>query len=644
MNYHFIKVSAITPSLHLADCLYNADQITKSLIEASHNGASVAIYPELSLTGYSCADLFFQSPLLKQCEQCVKKLLEDTQALDILFVIGAPIMHQNALYNGAIVCCKGKILGIVTKTCLPNYGEFYEKRWFASSAHLTSKTTLYAGQTCPIGEYLIFNCSTIPYFKFAVEICEDLWSMLPPSSFHAMYGATVIANLSASNEIIGKSEYRKQLVAEQSAKTKTAYIYTSSGVGESTTDLVFSGHRLIYENGYLLQESILFEDKTSITYAILDLERLIAERIKQNSIHSIELLKKIEYIEVEFKLDMPHFSFDRVIDPHPFIPSDEIKRKERFKYILEIQAHALAQRMNYAKANFFVLGMSGGLDSTLALLVCVKAAKYCNLSYENIMSITMPGFGTSNRTYENAISLMRLLKVNMKEISIVESTLKHLKDIEHPEHLQDTTYENAQARERTQILMDIANKYNGLVIGTCDLSELALGWATFNGDHMSMYGVNSSIPKTLVRHLINYIAHYESEPLVQEILLDILDTPVSPELLPVDKGGEIAQKTEDLVGPYELHDFFIYYALRFMYSPAKIYFLAKHAFNGSYTDETLLKWLKIFYTRFFKYQFKRSSMPDSPKVGSICLSPRGDLRMPSDAYSTLWLKELENLQ
>lgn len=644
MKNHFLKVCTVSPELHLADCEYNTKQIITSLQEASAQGASVAIYPELCITGYSCADLFFQSTLLEQAEHCIRSILEVSKPLEIIAVIGVPLLQGSNLYNVAIVLCKGKILGMVPKTHLPNYGEFYEKRWFTSANHLISETIDFAGQTCTISSHMIFKCQSIPYFILGIDVCEDLWATLPPSLFHSLAGATILANLSASNEVIGKAQYRREMIAQHSAKTMSAYLYTSSSIGESTTDLVFSGHQLIYENGYLMAESALFTEETTISYATIDLERLIKERMHRDNLNQTRLIQQSNYHCIPFELKVKDGEFKRYIEPYPFVPYDEIKRKERCKEIFDIQAHGLARRMKHAHSDYLIMGMSGGLDSTLALLVCVKAARNCNLPPSAVMGVTMPGFGTTDRTYQNAINLMKLLNVTSKEISIVEATHQHLKDITHPIDAHDTTYENAQARERTQILMDLANKYNGIVVGTGDLSELALGWATFNGDQMSMYGVNSSIPKTLVRHLIDYVAHYESEPMVQEILFDVLDTPVSPELLPPDANGEIAQKTEDLVGPYELHDFFIYYTLRFGYKPSKIYFLAQEAFKDKYSSEVILKWLRTFYKRFFMHQFKRSSMPDGPKVGSVCLSPRGDLRMPSDAYSEIWLKDLETLK
>ena len=644
MDYHFLKVCTVTPKMHLADCQYNINEIIQSMKTAAQNGASLAVYPELCVTGYTCGDLFFQSTLIEEAQQGVKTILKETQDIEMVAIIGVPITIDGGLYNTALVICKGKILGIVPKTYLPNYGEFYEKRWFAAAHNLISHQIAYAGQNCIISPHLLFKCNQIPYFTLGIDICEDLWAVLPPSLLHSLAGATVLANLSASNEIIGKAQYRKELIAQHSAKTMSAYLFTSSGIMESTTDLVFSGHQLIYEDGYLLGESTLFSDEETITYAIIDLERLHRERIRQNNIVPTQFFEPLNYKTITFDLQKASFVFDRPIEATPFVPKDENSRNERCKSIFDIQAHGLARRATYAKADYLIFGMSGGLDSTLALLTCIKAAEYANMSRKQIMGVTMPGFGTTDRTYQNAVNLMNLLGITMKEISIVEATAQHLQTIEHPLDLHDVTYENAQARERMQILMDLANKWNGIVIGTADLSELALGWATFNGDHMSMYGLNSGVPKTLVRYLIDYVAHYESEPLVQEILFDVLDTPVSPELLPPDAHGDIKQKTENVVGPYELHDFFIYYILRFGYRPSKIFFLAKHAFKEKYDDATIYKWLETFYSRFFKHQFKRSSMPDGPKVGSVCLSPRGDLRVPSDAYGDLWLNELQALK
>ncbi len=643
MNYHFFKVCAATPKLAIGDCIYNTEQIIHCIQEASQQKAGLIAFPELCLTAYTCADLFFQSKLLEETKRGIELILEESKAHDLLVVVGAPIAHEDNLYNAAIVILKGKILGIVPKTYLPNYSEFYEKRWFHSAHDIQNTTITYCGFTVPFSPYVLFQAENIDYFTLGLEICEDLWAIMPPSLYHALSGATVLVNPSASNEIVGKEDYRRDLIAGQSARTMCAYIYTSSGIYESTTDLAFSGHRLIYENGYKIAESQLFERDNALLYGIIDLERIYKERMKQNNFKHSAHLKELGYQTVVFKLEAPDFDVDRYVDPHPFVPSDKTIRHTRCKQIFAIQANGLARRMEHTKSESLVVGISGGLDSTLALLVCVKAIEILGKDTQQIIGVTMPGFGTTDRTYNNALQLMKYLGVSSQEISIVPSVKQHLLDIQHPLDNHNVTYENAQARERTQILMDLSNKYNGLVVGTGDLSELALGWATYNGDHMSMYGVNASIPKTLVRYLIDYVANEESEEQVKTILLDILDTPVSPELLPPDEKGGIAQITEDIVGPYEIHDFYLYYALRCGYSPAKNYYLAQQAFKGVYDQETLLKWLKTFYRRFFAQQFKRSCLPDGPKVGSVCLSPRGDWRMPSDASSRIWLEECEQL-
>ncbi len=643
MTDHFIKVCTITPKLAIGDCHYNMKQIHDCITKAEDAGSAIAVFPELSLTGYTCGDLFFQSHLLFETEKNIRLLLEATTTSELLILVGAPIAHEGHLYNTACVLFKGKLLGIVPKSFLPNYNEFNEKRWFSAAYEILNPQIIYAGQVVPISSYLLFKAKSIPYFCLGIDICEDLWSPLSPSTLHTLYGATIIANLSASNETVGKMVQRKALVAQHSSKTMCGYLYTSSGIYESTSDLVFSGHQLIYEGGSLLAESELFSKDNLLTYATLDLEHLNNQRLRFNYATSPLPFKELNYQIIEFDLTLKNQEPQRTIYPHPFIPREEKTRTQRCKSIFAIQAHGLARRMEHTHADHLVIGVSGGLDSTLALLVCIRAVNLLNKSPRSIIGVTMPGFGTSDRTYQNAITLMKLLGITQKEISIVPSTLQHLQDIEHDPNNHDTTYENAQARERTQILMDLANQSNGLVVGTGDLSELALGWATYNGDHMSMYGVNASVPKTLMRYLIEYVAYYESEPLVQEVLFDVLGTPVSPELLPTSNKGDITQKTEDLVGPYELHDFFIYYMLRFGYTPSKIYHLAQIAFKNQYNNETLLKWLKVFYKRFFAQQFKRSCLPEGPKVGSIGLSPRGDWRMPSDASSALWLAEIESL-
>ncbi|WP_069997631.1 NAD(+) synthase [Cellulosilyticum sp. I15G10I2] len=644
MSYHFLKVCAATPQLLVGDCKYNTEQIIDCMKQSSGHRASLTLFPELCMTGYSCGDLFFQTTLLEETEKNITLILEESKAHEQIFIIGAAIPHEGNLYNTAIVILKGKILGIIPKTYLPNYNEFYEKRWFHSAHDMISTTITYCGFTVPFSPYILFEASNIPYLTLAAEVCEDLWAVVSPSLYHALAGANIIVNPSASNEIVGKDIYRRRLIAQQSARTMSAYIYTSSGISESTTDLAFSGHKLIYENGNKIAESELFERGNALLFGIIDLERIFIERIKQNNFKHSSIVRNLEYQTVNFELTPLEFEWERFIDPHPFVPSDEAVRTERCKHIFNIQANALARRMEHTRSEKLVIGISGGLDSTLALLVAIKAIQILGLNPSQILGVTMPGFGTSDRTYNNAVNLMKLLGITLKEISIVESVKQHLMDIEHDINIHDVTYENAQARERTQILMDLSNKYNGIVVGTGDLSELALGWATYNGDHMSMYAVNSSIPKTLVRYLVEYAAYYESEESIKEILMDILDTPVSPELLPTDHSGGIAQKTEDIVGPYELHDFYLYNMLRFGFSPSKIYYLAQQAFKDVYDAHTILKWLEIFYRRFFNQQFKRSCLPDGPKVGSICLSPRGDWRMPSDASSRIWLDEIQTLK
>ena len=644
MSYHFFKVCTATPKLMVGDCKYNTEQIISCIKEAADQRAGLILFPELCITGYTCADLFFQTTLLMEVQKSIENLLDESKHHEQIIVVGAPVSHEEHLYNTAIVIFKGQILGIVPKTYLPNYSEFYEKRWFHPSYDILHTSITYCGFTVPFSPYILFKATNQPYLSFAIEICEDLWAMIPPSLHHAQAGATMLLNLSSSNEIVGKEVYRRHLIAQQSARTMSAYLYTSSGIYESTTDLAFGGHKLIYENGNKISESELFKRDNDLLYGIVDLERVYKERIKQNHFKQAEIIKALNYQTAAFEIQNQPFEWHRFVDAQPFVPSDPTARKERCKHIFNIQAHSLARRMEHTKSQSLVVGISGGLDSTLALLVCVKAIKILDLPPTHILGVTMPGFGTSDRTYNNAITLMQLLGITLKEISIVASATQHLKDIEHDMSSHDVTYENAQARERTQILMDLSNKYNGIVVGTGDLSELALGWATYNGDHMSMYAVNASIPKTLVRYLVDYVADYESETATKAVLQDILDTPVSPELLPTDHQGAIAQKTEDIVGPYELHDFYLYNMMRFGFSPTKIYFLAKQAFKGIYDHQTLLKWLEVFYRRFFNQQFKRSCLPDGPKVGSICLSPRGDWRMPSDASSRLWLDEIKTLQ
>lgn len=640
MKDGFIKVAAASPELRVADCGYNGEQILKTIREADKAGVKILVFPELCISGYTCADLFLQDTLLHGCEDTLKMLLEQTEGLDLLYVVGMPFTYRNKLYNVAVFCHRGNVLMVVPKTNIPNYQEFYEARHFARGFRKTEWICI-AGTETSFGTNHLLICSTVPELVIAGEICEDLWVPDSPSIRHALAGATVICNPSASDEIATKMVYRKNLVAMQSAKLVAGYIYADAGKDESTQDLVYSGHNLIAENGSMLAESELFE--SGLVIAELDVKRMVSERRKMNTYKNewMNADGTEQYSYTEFAFQVEETRLTRKISRTPFVPSDERKKKQRCEEILTLQAMGLRKRLAHTRCQSAVIGLSGGLDSTLALLVTVKAYDLLGMDHKNIIAVTMPGFGTTDRTYQNALELARSLGTTLKEISIVDAVRQHFKDIEQDEKIHDITYENGQARERTQILMDIANKCNGMVIGTGDMSEMALGWATYNGDHMSMYAVNVSIPKTLVRYLVNYYAD-ETDTKTAAVLRDILDTPVSPELLPPEN-GEIAQKTEDIVGPYELHDFFLYYLLRFGYSPEKIFRLAKEAFNEEYSEEVILKWMQTFYRRFFSQQFKRSCVPDGPKVGTVALSPRGDLRMPSDACVTLWMNEVETL-
>ena len=641
--YGFFRAGAAVPKLKVADCNYNKVQIMELINEAEKNKVKAIVFPELCLSAYTCADLFLQRTLINECEKVLSEIVEETKDKDIFIILGLPVEADSTTFNCAAVLHKGKILGAVPKTYIPNYGEFYEKRWFSSSNAVLSSEIMLCGQKVPFGANMLFRDFKRPEITFAIEICEDLWSPIPPSSYYAVKGATVIFNLSASNELAAKNEYRRSLVSGQSASAICGYVYSSSGVGESTQDLVFSGHSLICENGSLLKENKRFSMENQLIYADLDIERLYNDRKKNTSFG--ELMAKPEnfvYIDIEtgeWKEELCRF-----VNRMPFVPRNDGMLFERCDDIFNIQVAGLAKRIEHTNAKALVIGISGGLDSTLALLVAVKACDRLGLDRKTVLGITMPGFGTTDRTYNNALSLMEALGVSVKEISIKEASILHFNDIGHDIKTHDVTYENTQARERTQILMDLANKHNGMVIGTGDLSELALGWATYNGDHMSMYGVNSGVPKTLVRVLVKHVAENGNiDESSKAILEDILDTPVSPELLPPTDEGEIKQITEDIVGPYELHDFFLYYVVRFGFEPKKILFLAEKAFKDDYDRNTILKWLKNFYRRFFSQQFKRSCLPDGPKVGTINLSPRGDWRMPSDAVSRIWLKELEEI-
>ena len=641
--YGFFRAGAAVPKLKVADCNYNKVQIMELINEAEKNKVKAIVFPELCLSAYTCADLFLQRTLINECEKVLSEIAEETKDKDIFIILGLPVEADSTTFNCAAVLHKGKILGAVPKTYIPNYGEFYEKRWFSSSNAVLSSEIMLCGQKVPFGANMLFRDFKRPEITFAIEICEDLWSPIPPSSYYAVKGATVIFNLSASNELAAKNEYRRSLVSGQSASAICGYVYSSSGVGESTQDLVFSGHSLICENGSLLKENKRFSMENQLIYADLDIERLYNDRKKNTSFG--ELMAKPEnfvYIDIEtgeWKEELCRF-----VNRMPFVPRNDGMLFERCDDIFNIQVAGLAKRIEHTNAKALVIGISGGLDSTLALLVAVKACDRLGLDRNTVLGITMPGFGTTDRTYNNALSLMEALGVSVKEISIKEASILHFNDIGHDIKTHDVTYENTQARERTQILMDLANKHNGMVIGTGDLSELALGWATYNGDHMSMYGVNSGVPKTLVRVLVKHVAENGNiDESSKAILEDILATPVSPELLPPTDEGEIKQITEDIVGPYELHDFFLYYVVRFGFEPKKILFLAEKAFKDDYDRNTILKWLKNFYRRFFSQQFKRSCLPDGPKVGTINLSPRGDWRMPSDAVSRIWLKELEEI-
>lgn len=645
--FGYIKVGAAVPKLKVADCIYNKEEIIQITKMAAEKKVRVLTFPELSVTGYTCADLFFQKTLLAAAEKAVGEIAESTKALDIFLFVGVPVATDNQILNCAAAIYQGEILGLVPKTLIPNYSEFYEERWFSSAEDLLTEEISFAGQEVPIGNDLIFTAAGIPDLKIGVEICEDLWGPIPPSSLLSLYGATLLVNLSASNELASKPDYRHQLVAQQSSRCLSAYVYASAGIGESTQDAVFSGHSMIYENGTLFAETESFCRENQLIYADIDVEMLAGERRKQTTFMTHLQHTEASYRQVLFPMEPDadfHAHWNRPVAAAPFLPAADASLDRRCKNIFGIQTTGLARRMEHTHADTLVVGISGGLDSTLALLVSVKACDFLGIDHSHVLGVTMPGFGTTDRTYQNALTLMKSLGITMREIPIRDAALQHFKDIGHDPAVHDVTYENTQARERTQILMDLANQTNGLVVGTGDLSELALGWATYNGDHMSMYGVNAGIPKTLVRVLVKWIAtNGEVDETASAALLDVLDTPVSPELLPPDKDGKINQKTEDLVGPYELHDFFLYQIIRFGYRPAKVLFLAEKAFAGVYDRDTLLKWLKNFYRRFFTQQFKRSCLPDGPKIGTICLSPRSDWRMPTDAFSRIWLEEVEQL-
>lgn len=647
MQNGFIKVAAAIPSVKVANCQYNLQQIEGIIATSEGRGVEVIVFPELSLTGYTCQDLFRQRLLLEQAELSVMKLLDFTRSLDIISIIGVPVAVGDLLLNCALVIQKGTILGVVVKKFLPNYSEFYEKRWFASSQDLNATTLRYAGSSLTVSAdpQVFVTCNGV---RFGVEICEDVWAPVPPSNDLAMAGAEIIFNLSASDELIGKHSYLDKLLSQQSARTMTGYVYSGCGFGESTQDVVYGGNALIYENGNKLAESERFALGPQTVITQIDVERLRNDRRANSTFANAQRGYQARVVEM-LPTTPRDFELVRDVNPLPFIPMSA-DMNASCDEIFSIQVMGLAKRLVHTNCKTVVIGISGGLDSTLALLVCVKTFDKLSLPRKGIVGVTMPGFGTTDRTHGNALALMDGLGITVREINIAASVTQHFQDIGHDASVHDVTYENSQARERTQILMDLSNKLGGLVIGTGDLSELALGWATYNGDHMSMYGVNCSIPKTLIKHLVRHVAMNEVDADTSRILLDIIDTPISPELTPADENGDIAQKTEDLVGPYELHDFFLYYFLRHGFRPRRIFLLARKAFDGSddrvsaYGDATIKHWLRVFSRRFFNQQFKRSCLPDGPKVGSVSLSPRGDWRMPSDADSSMWLEEIDSIE
>ena len=637
MRYGFVKTACATPDIRVADCAYNAAQTIRAVEQAAGQGVEVLCLPELGLTGYTCEDLFFQPVLQQGALDALDTVLKATAHTSVVFVVGLPLAVRGKLYNCAAVCQSGRLLGLVPKTHLPSYNEFYEGRRFTAAPAGTFTLQL-LGQTVLFGTKLLFCHPKADCFKIAVEICEDVWAPLPPSVGHAMAGATLILNLSASDEVVGKAEYRRQLIAGQSARLLCGYLYADAGRGESTTDLVFAGHDLICENGAILAQTELFG--SGMIVSEVDLEKLAAERLKNTSFAAVN---DEGYTPVQLADTCESWQPVRPVDPAPFVPAGEGERMRRCEAILEMQAQGLRKRMEHTRAATAVIGISGGLDSTLALLVVTRAFRLLNKPLKDVIAVTMPCFGTTQRTKSNAEKLCEALGVSLRQVNIADTVRSNFADIGQDESVLDVTYENTQARVRTLVLMNLANRMGGLVIGTGDLSELALGWATYNGDHMSMYGVNGSVPKTLVRHIVATVAAH-SEPALREVLQDILDTPVSPELLPAKENGEIAQQTEAIVGPYELHDFFLYYAIRWGFAPKKIFWLARRAFAGVYEDAMLVQWLKNFYRRFFAQQFKRSCLPDGPKVGTVTLSPRGDWRMPSDACAALWLAQVEELE
>lgn len=640
MRDGFVKVAAVTPDIKVADCRYNMESIKKEISRCRKEAVKIAVFPELCITGYTCGDLFLQDILLEEAKKALWALVEYSKGCDMICFVGLPVMKNARLYNVCAVFCNGELLGMVPKRNIPNYSEFYELRHFEPGNEDVSEIKL-TGYDAPVlfGGNILFECRGVPGLTIGVEICEDMWMPQPPSGEHALAGATVIVNPSASDETTGKDIYRKSLVLNQSARLLAGYIYADAGEGESSTDLVFSGHNIIAENGTCVSESKRFAN--SVIISELDIGKLVSERRRMTSFKFTDECES-GYEKVEFELNTEDTVLTRKIDNAPFVPGNKAERDKRCNEIFAIQAMGLKKRLVHTGCKYAVIGISGGLDSSLALLVTAKAFDEVGIDRANICAVTMPCFGTTDRTYNNAVKLVQSLSATLMEVDIKEAVLRHFSDIGQDLSVRDVTYENCQARERTQVLMDIANKLGGMVIGTGDMSELALGWATYNGDHMSMYGVNCSVPKTLVRYLVSYYAEEAQDNILKEVLFDILDTPVSPELLPPED-GKISQKTEDIVGPYELHDFFLYYVMRFGYTPSKIFRLAVYAFTGIYDKETIFKWLNTFYRRFFAQQFKRSCLPDGPKVGSVALSPRGDWRMPSDASVQAWLLDLSTL-
>lgn len=639
MKHGYIRVAAMTPVIKVADCEYNTDRIIELAHEAYSNDARLTVFPEMCITGYTCNDLFLQEELISSARKSLVRIAKESARWNgMLLYAGFPYEQDGKLYNAAAAICDGRVLGIILKKNLPDYGEFYERRQFTPGFDKTRYVD-FEGYDVPVGRKILLRCKNMPEFVVGAEICEDLWVAQPPSIEHALNGATVIVNCSASNETVGKRQYRRELVKGQSARLVCAYVYASAGEGESTQDIVFSGADMVCENGAVLAESELFSNES--VYSDIDIRRIISERRRMSTYVCRE---DSDYVNVYFNTAMTELELIRKYEKTPFVPSDSEKKTERCEEIFNIQTYGLKKRLIHTAAKSAVIGLSGGLDSTLALLVTVRAFDVCGMDRSGIVCVTMPCFGTTDRTYNNAVTLAGALGCTLRQINIRESVSRHFMDIGHDESVKDVTYENGQARERTQILMDIANQTGGLVIGTGDMSELALGWATYNGDHMSMYGVNSSVPKTLVRHLVGYYADTCGDKELSDVLMDILDTPVSPELLPPSDDGTIAQKTEDLVGPYELHDFFMYHVLRFGVSPDKLFRIAKITFKDTYDDSAIYKWLRTFMWRFFAQQFKRSCLPDGPKVGSVAVSPRGDLRMPSDASAALWMSELDKIK